>query len=516
MKITEIRELIRLARRFDLQKTTHIDLNTLEKEHPKAAQLIRVIETSGFNSDEELLRVIYGENGDANNYRFLKSHTSNLLLELFFHPKVLESIQAPITRGIFNAQKQFTLTTLFQSLGNRNVSNAIANKSIRLSEQYQLTSILIPLLENARLQALLNGNTTQYKKYNTALFKQLKIQKDEMVISSIDYELRLYHITRLINSAELLSIADSSMERAKEIASRNKHNFRIRASAYRIFYMCYQLKGDLPASLESCKEAVAYVKNNNIFGTPTRIGEFAGYEFETCLLLRDYKNGMEAAQLSEQSLIYGSNGWFSFKSDFVLFALQTEQFALADECLNEMFAHPRLSVQLQHLRERWGIFRLYCDYVKWVSKQEENGKTGPAPGLLRYKRYKEIVKRFPNYHKDKSGFNVAILLLNIMLLLESERYDEIIEQMESLNTYRTRYLRHTGTNQMAILFKLLRIVASKDFDYDRVIRSAKKYETQLFKVHQSAQEMNEGLQVLSPVWIWNRILTILQHRSGRY
>jgi hypothetical protein len=421
--------------------------------------------------------------------------------------------ESRLTQGIYKTYKLFLLSVILERSGSVKASKVIAQKTYRLSERYQLQSIGIQLLETLRRYALLEGQEKLCEKYSKEIKAKISLLEDETEVRSLDYKIRIRFPKLLVSNSIVQKELRKLLKQATEIRMRNKENYYIQLTSLRIEYMCCQLLGEMQKSIQACKHARNYIQGQQLFYSKTRMGEFALYEFENYLILRDYRSGEMLAKECDHYILRGSDPWFTYKQYHFLLAMQTEQFDVATQVYHEVVGHERFRSQLGHLIERWGIFKLYVDYVSLVSNAPQAGEQAKATSLLRYKKYRDRIKQFPTYTKDKSGFNVSILLINILLLLESNRRGDLVEQMEALATYKSRYLRASGVNQTAVLFKLLRIMVTENFDFDRIKKKAAPFEKELLSLRQSPEEMIEGLQILPPQWIWNRILFLLEKYS---
>jgi hypothetical protein len=163
----------------------------------------------------------------------------------------------------------------------------------------------------------------------------------------------------------------------------------------------------------------------------------------------------------------------------------------------EVTHHSRFASEPAHERERWAIFSLYLDYLLIGSRQRRY--------LLTQKKYRKVIKAFPSYSKDKRGMNVCILLLNILLLLEKNKQDMIVEQLEALSTYRFTHLHGKNSRESAILFQLIKLMVRYDFDYNIIFEKAKRLEEKLRLTKPSLGELKECVQILPPEWMWARM-----------
>ena len=104
-------------------------------------------------------------------------------------------------------------------------------------------------------------------------------------------------------------------------------------------------------------------------------------------------------------------------------------------------------------------------------------------------------------------------MMNILLLLENNRIDQLLEQVEALSTYRFSHLKGKNSHQSAILFKLIQMMVRCDFDAAKMKKKASTLEKKLGATKPSPTEIFECVQVIPPDWIWARMKAALEHFS---
>jgi hypothetical protein len=187
---------------------------------------------------------------------------------------------------------------------------------------------------------------------------------------------------------------------------------------------------------------------------------------------------------------------------YFLLAMHTLRFNRANEIYQEVTSHPRFALQQEALREKWRVFEICLNYANRATRAP-----GDKPVDIDVDHLLETV---PIYTKDKQGYNVPILVMHILLLLERGDLDAITQRMEALKSYRTRYLRAKTNRHSALFFKLLTIMEVNSFDYEVIRDKGAKYYQQLKTLPSAYTEVHEGVQILSYAWLWERVLERLE------
>jgi hypothetical protein len=262
------------------------------------------------------------------------------------------------------------------------------------------------------------------------------------------------------------------------------------------------VSGQFAMTLQLCDMAENYFKLNEHLTPSARLGELEINRLESYLYLRDYENGSKTAHRCSAYFPVGRNNWFFYMEYYFLLAMHTLRFQRATEIHSEVTTHPRFALQQEALRERWRVFELCLNYAnRSLHSARKESEVIDIDGLL---------ETVPIYSRDKQGYNVPILVMHILLLLERGDLDAITQRMEALKTYRTRYLRAKTNRHSALFFKLLTIMEANSFDYEVILEKGKKYYEQLRTLPSAYTEVHEGVQILSYAWLWERVLERLE------
>jgi hypothetical protein len=116
-------------------------------------------------------------------------------------------------------------------------------------------------------------------------------------------------------------------------------------------------------------------------------------------------------------------------------------------------------LQGEALRQRWQIFLLYAEFV-----------TGEMPVAVTVEQF---LKLAPLYGRDKAGFNLSLVVLQVMIEVRAGAIDRAVDRIDALRAYRNRYLTRgylAGENGSApdSFFRLLTMAQTHAFDPQRV------------------------------------------------
>ena len=90
----------------------------------------------------------------------------------------------------------------------------------------------------------------------------------------------------------------------------------------------------------------------------------------------------------------------------------------------------------------------------------------PAPCVLLARQRQVTLQMLllPEYSRDKRGYNVAILMLQLLHFLRERNLEPVLLRLERLRKYQQRYLTEASTLHSRLFLRLLQVIVEKNFD----------------------------------------------------
>jgi len=515
MKIEEIRDIVRVIRNNEFLMDSPFDFEKLVTEDSKVGKFYKILLEPSIIEDTEVVAKLYHEGDTFNKYKSLKSYFLSRTLNNTIFFDLARSGKSEHIQAIYKSYKYLFIVRVFLALGSRSGAINLAKKTMRLAAKHELYSVTVDLLGELMTDALRLGKEKEFLKYSKISDRHKTLLLYETKIVALQQQIAIHFTRSLFINQTLRSDIHKAMLEAKRMLDKADTNLG-RISYYRLLYVYLQLKGEPIKSIEACDAAITYMQSKPHLSPPSRFAEFALYKLENYILVRDYDCGKEAILFCEMHINKGMNLWFSLKEYEFLLLMQTTRFEEADSIYKEVLAHERYHSLSLHLQERWQIFGLHIQYVMRSNSAQSDVPFPPhfrKSSLFRNRDFQLRLVDSPTYKKDKRGYNVALLTLNILVTLEENKLDLLLLQEEALSSYRFKYLNEKHCRQSFILFKLIRLVTKNDFDLVRIEKKARAFEKELDLRKLEAGEIFECIQILPPQWVWGRIKTILANRK---
>jgi len=512
LRITDIREIVRIIDRFGYSKQNSFGESALGRENSTVAKFRDLLGQNPTLSEEELAHTVMGSSYSPERYKSLKAYFVSKAVHQIALIDLAPSQHSEHTRAIFKGYKYLFFIRTLLTLGNRSAAMHFTKRLLHLSRKYELHFITVTLLDELCRDSVQRGKVKDYRK-----FHQLYNEQVELYLS--EAQVRLLEEQALINFSSTLFVDESftfevldSLNTIKLLVKKNETYFS-KLSLFRLQYIYYQISGNPLKSAEACENAIKYMKGKLHLSPSSRFAEFAIYKLENFILLRDYRKGREAAEYCKQQIKPNLMLWFAYKQYEFLLMMQTLKFTEAEKIYEQVISHERYDSLSDASKKLWKLFGLHIKYVA-QSKQTSDGQFKKSY-LSRNRDFRTLFIHFPSYRKDKRGFNIAILTLNILVALEEGKLDDILKQEDALSSYRFKYLNAKHCHQSFVLFKLIRLVIKKEFDLEKVNEAASSIEKELTIAKLRPGEVFENIQILPPEWIWSRIKAILAERIGK-
>jgi hypothetical protein len=495
--------MVRILDRFRGRRIETIDTGFRRHKEEKAFQLFAGIRSGSFKNDFDAAQTLYNAKPTDTRYSSLKTRLKMRMLNSLFHLDLKHANYSKSAQMFYACQKWRFFAQILLHLDARNAGISMAKRTLDTALYYQFLDIALEMSLHLRTHASYIGNLAMYESYDKILKKILAtldaeykswecFDRMQLVLrrKTAGLEKYLPQFTGYINELKPLLNQDSS--------------FTFRLNYYRLLGHILGIERNNKERIETCNEAIAYLKTVPHLAQKMRFGEFEAQKLESYYTIGNYEQTIESARECTALFGYGSNNWFAIIEYSFLSLMNLFDFAKARELYLEITTHPRYPLQPEAYREHWAIFEIYLHYA--LKRMPDYEKTE-----LR-KRYDpdRFLAMSPVARKDKQGLNAALLIVQIMYLLELQQYDAIIIKMEALQTYRTR---HVQAKKLAAFFKLLRLMENNSFDYKLCLKKGKPYYEQILTSTEEFHDPEQEIQVLPYTWLWDHALESMQRQS---
>jgi hypothetical protein len=452
--------------------------------------------------DEEEVAKRLGVKPEDQSYHVLKSTVYKRALRAIFHVDLRKTKSAtPHAIARDESDRVLFAAKTLSFFGLRDAAEFVARREIATCEKYEFSSNAIEFLTILTSAASTRGDTSAFKRYKSQQLQILQRYRAELEMGLLQNELMMLFTTRGVEKPQVREKLKLAAIEAHTVFRKNP-TFKIGLTLFRLKGLSEEVSSEYDKAIRTYLEAEGFIESYTQFATPVRLAEFSVRRLDCAIHLRDKKQGLDAAERSLAAYAVGSFNWFITMEQSFLLYMTTLDFKNAQDTIDRATKNPQYQALDRFIQERWNLYGLYLLYAKSELRSSQK--------LQHRKTFKDFVRISPSYTADKVGFNMSVLIIHILYLIEAKQFTAIADRLDALEKYRARHLK-ANSQQANTFIKLLIAMAKADFVRQEVLNSTTELRTQL-KHSDTQRPVLEGLQILPFDWLWDRIVEALPNR----
>ncbi len=116
--------------------------------------------------------------------------------------------------------------------------------------------------------------------------------------------------------------------------------------------------------------------------------------------------------------------------------------------------------------------------------------------------------------KDKSGFNLSLLVLDIIKSFSHDGVDNFESKAERIRKYITKYLRGEKAERPRLFLRLLLVALKHNIEYEATREASENLFTKLSNAQTPGDAFTE-VEIIPYEHLWEAVLEILKQREAR-
>ncbi len=494
-ELNELRELILLVGQNNYAKGVLLE-NGVGGKNSKLGKLYEGIGTGQITSDDEAAAQLY-PNESSSSYRKLKFTLREKLINAIFDLDLKSTDHNEYQKAYYECHKNWAAAKIL--LG-KNANAAAISLSIKLfkqAEYFEFTALSLDIASILRLHfGIKEGNVDKYKMYSQRFDHHMELY----YLEGKAEQLYLDVIVPEVTSKEIRSSAIESMHNAYQqtlnlVQKGNSYRLNLYVALVQLTYLF--AKKDYGAALAQCQLHLDYFQSKAYEAhVPLQI---LYYQKMICLFnLRRYDEGAALAQRCRLYMTVGTYNWFKCKEMFIQMALYNQKYDQALELYHLATNHPRFSLLPENVTEVWMVLKAHLHFLIVTQRLTPNGKKTAFKAFRIHKFNNETLL----YSKDKRGLNIAIQIIQFVILLVENKRAEAIDQVEALEQYAYRHLRKEEYQRSRIFIKMLTQIPLSGFDQP----SFKQKNEPMFKklqAHETSSSSHTDIEFIPYEHIWS-------------
>lgn len=400
-------------------------------------------------SDSELSKYVATPNLASLKYLLSEKIYDALLLNKHIQDKDIFNYREQI---VFSLKKKILLIkSLYRVLnqGRTETINFLLAETIKLAKENEVFDVLVEALILQKSYKGIRIGISEYENINSQIIFYDHCFK--CIHNAQDAYYRL-----VLNSEFIKSLSEKDMEKhlhasikQMEIDYKKTKSQEVNYFMHILQIALYEKEKNYKKAIEYCKKLLLMLKKSNVLFSKDRIG-FAMNNL--CLFnvyIENYKEAALQAKNAQKFLIPNSMSYLIAKEQefYAFFYAKRQPESL--KCVDEMLQHSMADTG----GYRKSKFIYYEACVLFATNQ--------------FKEALQLLNKSLEIEKDKTGWNIALRTLNIIVFIELSKINEASRALEALRKYMERLTKSDEVKQRDILIiKLLREIEKDGFRYD--------------------------------------------------
>ncbi|MVN76821.1 hypothetical protein GO988_10850 [Hymenobacter sp. HMF4947] len=440
-----------------MRRNTRRPLLDLDSTHPgKEEKMMQALAANPDLTTIQLTKLLYGANSASNRtaLRQLRGRVQDKLLNHLFFLDHSDTRLLVSRRYELECLDLLHKVTILYLEGEYVLTEKLLRRCLRLAQQSDFTSYA----EQA-VRRLLTLYAEQHKrplylvasKQLAELRKKLAGEQEvEQILSEVNSNLARTVATR---RAELIKIP-AYLEKI-EALHRETRTFTTFLALYRLRLAHAELVGDYKGIIRYTTQATKQLQEGKLNARrfDQRFNQFMNVYAH--LRSRQPVAGLKLAEAFAQDMHPTSSNWFYFYEHYLMLALHAGEYEQALRLLHVAHKNPSFAKQRAAALERWELLEAYTEFVQPVDK---------LPVRRRAQLAVFAALTVPEYSRDKRGYNVAILILQLLHYLRQRLLEPVLTRLERLRKYQQRHLRDAATLRSRTFLRMLLLLPEAEFD----------------------------------------------------
>ena len=452
-----MKEIANLARIVTLRRTRQRSLLDLDAARlGKEERLMQEIAVNPDITALQLTKSLYGANSVSNQaaMRQLRARVQDKLLNhLFFldhsDPRLVVSRRYEVE--CLNLLHKATILYLE---GEYSLSERLLRRCMRAAALGDFTAYEEQAAQ--KLQAIYAGQREQskYEKIGQELTLLRQTISYEQEAERISLNVQLGIEEAVAKRQQVLERLPGYLQRLEELY-RLAPTFSTFHALYRVRLANAGLAGHYQDIIQETEQATARLERGEVNARrfDQRFNQFMNVYAH--LRGRRPKEGLKLAEAFAETMHPTSSNWFYFYEHYLLLALHAGEYEQALQLLQLAHKNPSYGKLRPAAVERWELLEAYTELVL-------------PPEQVSLKRRNQLAVfaalTVPEYSRDKRGYNVAILVFQLVHYLQQRLLEPVLVRLERLRKYQQRHLRDAATLRSRTFLRLLLLLPEADFD----------------------------------------------------
>ncbi len=446
-----LKELVKIVNRKRLSKIDVLDKTLLSQGASNLyLKLYEGLENGSIKDDLSAAKYLYDSNEKDAKFRKLKSRFKSKLLKSILLFDIDEVSNSDVVKAYYEClTHNQTIEIIIKLTGTNKLVFELVKDNYAKALKYNFYDILKNYSFYLISYFSLKGDKKSMAEEEEKYLKFLDLAQKEQFSKYLYMKVAVEFNRQAPITQELLNEVKENLNQFYELR-KEINNPEIDFYYIYLAFIYYENNNEFEKILDLCEEADALFLQKPEMVTNTRRFVILLYRAKTFLFSRQYIKGIALINSEDRIKIADTSyNWYVLKEiEFKLY-LQAKNLEKAYEVYESVQSNKSYKRQVAQLTERWKIYHAYLVFMDNYWNKGDYKFSLP-----------KFLNDVPLNSKDKSGFNFAIRVVEILFNAARKDYNLIFSKIDALRIYRSRYL-NDNTYKRNHLFLSILLKAEK-------------------------------------------------------
>lgn len=438
------------------------------RDETHAGRLYNAVLKGELEDDKTASELLFGKAG-ASHYYKVKHELRQELLNTVLLIDSGQKERGVYYSGFLRCRKELYAAEVLWVEGHVRAAISVLRKLLPYAKELEFPGLVVPILERLRSFTVAHApNQSDYDSLQEDIKYWTRLRSAEERIKELLYDMLIEYALSAAPPEDRFDELDEKYKcLLKEYDSVDTVEFLFSASMVKFGLL--DGRGLYQEALEVCWDGIrslelkahvprGYIRNllMQVIGVSIRI--------------RSMYHGRRAVIQALRITDEGDGPWFRINQLYFYVSFRSGEYQNAVALCNRMLNHPQFSKLGNDHKERWYLLRAYLSWLLIVNEDVD------LYNELSEFRLRRFLNNVPGFIKDKMGFNVPVLIIQVLWLLQKKQYLDVRNRLESLMRYSLRYLAKTkGLLRTYYFIKLLSQLNNSNFRRSLFVHKAAPY-----------------------------------------
>lgn len=508
MAKNDLQTLKELAQIVTRNKVKSIDILSKKGPDSKIYDLYEHLLEDSFANDSEAAAHFYDDDVHHPQYRKLKNKLKEKLINTSFFIDINSPKFNTHQAAFYTCQKNLMAVRTLLGRYARTPAIEIAQDTLKKSLKFEFSEISFEICKLLRAHfAIHSQNRSLYEKYASLAIHYRDITQAEDLAAE-----RYDHICILMKN---MNDNDQIVDTCEKYETELKHyiekfdSYRLHLLYYFIALKRLDLRNDPQAMIDLCNSAINFFISKG-FVSNQFIGAFYYNKLMALIQKKDFVEGSSLAHKCSNIFEENSIRWYNAQGFCFIFAMYSGSYRKAFTIREKVVNSRSFQQQFQNREETWRLYDAYLHYIILSNKLSIHKHSLAAPF-----RIQKFLNEVPIHSMDKSGFNIPILIIQILIQIHAKKYDQITDKIEAIEKYTFRYLRKDNNYRSNCFIKMILQIPKQHFHRTAVERHTKTLLSKLKAVPLEKANQQFEIEIIPYEHLWEMALESLDESRGK-